>query len=39
VNPKIGAVNLNELNDARQVKKLDDGGFIDKVFAARGMKP
>jgi hypothetical protein len=36
VNPKIGAMNLN---DARQVKKLDDGGFIDEVFAARGMKP
>jgi ABC-type nitrate/sulfonate/bicarbonate transport system substrate-binding protein len=38
-NPKIGAVNLHELNDARLVKKLDDSGFIDKVFAAQGMKP
>jgi hypothetical protein len=33
-NPKIGAVNLDLLNDARLVKKLDDSGFIDKTFAA-----
>ena len=38
-NPKIGAVNLDELNDARLIKKLDDSGFIDKAFAAQGMKP
>jgi hypothetical protein len=38
-NPKIGAVNLDELNDARLIKKLDDSGFIDKAFAAQGIKP
>ena len=38
-NPKIGAVNLDELNDTRLVKKLDDSGFIDKTFAAQGIKP
>jgi hypothetical protein len=38
-NPKIGAVNLDELNDTRLVKKLDDSGFIDKAFAAQGIKP
>ena len=38
-NPKIGAVNLDELNDTRLIKKLDDSGFIDKAFAAQGMKP
>lgn len=38
-NPKIGAVKLEDINDARLVKKLDDSGFIDKVFAAQGMKP
>jgi ABC-type nitrate/sulfonate/bicarbonate transport system substrate-binding protein len=38
-NPKIGAVNLDELNEARLVKKLDDSGFIDKAFAAQGIKP
>jgi ABC-type nitrate/sulfonate/bicarbonate transport system substrate-binding protein len=36
-NPKIGAVNLEELNDARLIKKLDDSGFIDKAFAAQGI--
>ena len=38
-NPQIGAVNLDELNDARLVKKLDGSGFIDKAFAALGIKP
>ena len=38
-NPKIGAVNLDELNDTRLVKKLEDSGFIDKAFAAQGIKP
>lgn len=38
-NPKIGNVNLEELNDARLMKKLDESGFIDKAFAAQGMKP
>ncbi|MBM4264678.1 MAG: ABC transporter substrate-binding protein [Deltaproteobacteria bacterium] len=38
-NPKIGAVNLEEINDARLVKKLDDSGFIDRAFAAQGIKP
>jgi hypothetical protein len=37
-NPKIGSVNLEDLNDARLIKKLDDSGFIDKAFAAQGMK-
>jgi hypothetical protein len=31
---KIGAVNRDELDDARLVKKLDDSGFIDKALAA-----
>jgi len=38
-NPKIAAVNLEDINDARLVKKLDDSGFIDKAYAAQGMKP
>lgn len=38
-NPKIGGVNLEELNDPRLMKKLDDSGFIDRAFAAQGMKP
>ena len=38
-NPKIGEVKIDDINDARLVKKLDDSGFIDKVYAAQGMKP
>ena len=36
-NPKIGDVKLEDINDARLVKKLDDSGFIDKAFAAQGL--
>ena len=36
-NPKIAGVNLEDLNDARLIKKLDDSGFIDKAFAAQGI--
>jgi hypothetical protein len=36
---KIGALNLDDCNDARLVKKLDDSDFIDKTFAAQGIKP
>ena len=36
-NPKIGDVKLDDINDARLVKKLDDSGFIDKAFAAQGI--
>ncbi|MGZ8531603.1 MAG: ABC transporter substrate-binding protein [Candidatus Binatia bacterium] len=38
-NPKIGDVKLEDINDARLIKKLDDSGFIDNAFAAQGMKP
>jgi len=38
-NPKIGDVKLDDINDARLIKKLDDSGFIDKAYAAHGMKP
>ena len=36
-NPKIGEVKINELNDDRIVRKLDDSGFIDRAYAAQGM--
>jgi len=38
-NPKIGTVNLEELNDTRLVRKLESSGFIDKAFAAQGLTP
>jgi NitT/TauT family transport system substrate-binding protein len=36
-NPKIGEVKLDDINDTRLIKKLDDSGFIDKAFAAQGL--
>jgi NitT/TauT family transport system substrate-binding protein len=36
-NPKIGDVKLDDLNDARIVKRLDESGFIDRAYAAQGM--
>ncbi|HYJ15692.1 MAG TPA: ABC transporter substrate-binding protein [Candidatus Limnocylindria bacterium] len=38
-NPKIADVKLDDINDGRLIKKLDDSGFIDKAYAAQGMKP
>jgi ABC-type nitrate/sulfonate/bicarbonate transport system substrate-binding protein len=36
-NPKIGEVKINDLNDDRIVRKLDESGFIDRAFAAQGV--
>jgi len=36
-NPKIGEVKIDDINDARIVKKLDESGFIDRAYAAQGM--
>lgn len=36
-NPKIGEVKIDDINDARLIKKLDDSGFIDKAYAAQGL--
>ena len=34
-NPKIGALNVENLVDARFVRKLDESGFIDRLYAAQ----
>jgi NitT/TauT family transport system substrate-binding protein len=34
-NPKIAALKVEELIDARFVRKLDESGFIDRLYAAR----
>jgi hypothetical protein len=34
----VGDVKLEDINDSRLIKKIDDSGFIDKAFAAQGMK-
>ena len=34
-NPKIADLNIDALVDARFVRKLDESGFIDRLFAAQ----
>jgi hypothetical protein len=36
-NPKIGEVKLDDLIDARIIRKLDDTGFIDRAYSAQGV--
>ena len=36
-NPKIGEVKINEINDDRIIRKLDESGFIDRAYAAQGV--
>jgi NitT/TauT family transport system substrate-binding protein len=33
-NPKIGALKVEDIADARFIRKLDESGFIDKLYAA-----
>jgi len=37
-NPRVGEIKLEEIIDRSIVRKLDDSGFIDRTFAAAGMK-
>ncbi|MGH7874140.1 MAG: ABC transporter substrate-binding protein [Candidatus Binatia bacterium] len=37
--PKIGEVKIEPLIDGAIMRKLDESGFIDKVYAAHGVKP
>ncbi len=38
-NPKVGEVKADSVIDNRLMKKLDDSGFIDKLYASYGIKP
>ena len=38
LNPKIANVKVEELIDARLIRKLDDSGFIDRMAASYGLK-
>ena len=38
-NPKVGEVKAEDVIDSRLMKKLDDSGFIDKLYASYGAKP
>jgi ABC-type nitrate/sulfonate/bicarbonate transport system substrate-binding protein len=35
-NPRIGEVNIEDLVDSRFIKKLDESGFIDRLYANAG---
>jgi hypothetical protein len=36
-NPKIGEVKIEDVIDARIMRKLDESGFIDRAYAAQGV--
>ena len=38
LNPKTANVRIEELVDGRLIRKLDEGGFIDKVGASYGLR-
>ena len=37
-NPKIGNARVEDLVDDQILRRLDESGFIDKLFAAYGVK-
>ena len=37
-NPRVGEIKLDEIVDRSFVPKLDDSGFIDRVFAPAGVR-
>ena len=36
--PKIGELKVDTIVDGRIMRKLEDSGFIDRVYAAQGTK-
>ncbi len=38
-NPKVGEVKAEDVIDSRSMRKLDDSGFIDKMYASYGASP
>lgn len=37
-NPKLGNIKVEELVDDQILRRLDESGYIDKLFAAHGVK-
>lgn len=37
-NPKLGSIKVEDLVDDQILRRLDESGFIDKLFAAYGVK-
>ena len=35
--PKVGQIKIEDVNDNRIIRKLDESGFIDRAYAAQGM--
>ena len=35
--PKVGEIKIEDVNDSRIIRKLDESGFIDRAYAAQGM--
>lgn len=38
ISPKLAELKIDEVADSRWVRKLDESGFIDRTFAAAGVK-
>lgn len=38
-NPRVGNINVEDLVDSTIVRRLDESGFIDRVYGTYGMKP
>jgi hypothetical protein len=38
-NPRVGAIKVEDLVDSALVRKLDESGFIDRVYSTYGVKP
>jgi ABC-type nitrate/sulfonate/bicarbonate transport system substrate-binding protein len=35
--PKVGEIKIEDVNDSRIIRKLDESGFIDRAFATQGV--
>lgn len=35
-NPKVGEIKAEDIIDNRIMRKLDESGFIDRIYAAQG---
>jgi hypothetical protein len=38
-NPRVGTIKVEDLVDSALVRKLDESGFIDRVYSTYGVKP
>jgi hypothetical protein len=38
VSPKLAELKIDDVSDSRWVRRLDESGFIERAFAAQGVK-